>query len=99
MSRNRRLPALLLCAGILLFLLTSSVYILLEAHHDCDGDDCEVCGHIARLEALLQDMARLGALHAAGYSMLLYAQHASAEKRQGSVCAFTLVGCKTRLND
>ncbi len=99
MNRHRRLIALLLWAGLVLFLLTTSAYIILEADHDCHGDGCDICDRIARLEALLRGMTYAG--------LLLLATAAAAALRSslnGAVhrlCGFsaTLVGLKVRLND
>ena len=57
---NRRIPALLVCAGLILALLASSLFIIVEADHDCPGEDCGVCGHMAEVQALLRGMAHLG---------------------------------------
>ena len=57
---NRRISALLVCAGLILALLASSLFIFVEADHDCPGEDCGVCEHMAEVQALLRGMAHLG---------------------------------------
>ena len=57
---NRRVLAGFVCAGLILALLASSLFIFVEADHDCSGENCGVCGHLAEVRAFLRGMARLG---------------------------------------
>ena len=57
---NRRIFALLVCAGLILALLASSLFIIVEADHDCPGEGCGVCEHMVEVRALLRGMAHLG---------------------------------------
>ena len=57
---NRRVLAGFVCAGLILALLASSLFIIVEADHDCLGEDCGICGHMAEVRALLRGMAHLG---------------------------------------
>ena len=66
---NRRVLAGFVCAGLILALLASSLFIFVEADHDCSGESCGVCAHLAEVRAFLRSMARLGiaALTVAGH--------------------------------
>ena len=55
MNKSARIGARLLCAVLTLSVLLSSAFILHEAGHDCIGEDCPVCRHIA----ISRDMLRL----------------------------------------
>ena len=57
---NRRVLAGFVCAGLILALLASSLFIFVEADHDCPGESCGICGHLAEVQAFLRGMARLG---------------------------------------
>ena len=99
MMNRKRWYAWLLLMGMMLALLVSSAYTVREADHICLHEDCEICDHIARCEALLQSFA-LAALIAL---ILMPAQSASVSLRcwggfRLPVCG-TLVSWKIRLND
>ena len=95
---NRRALSLAVCVGLILVLLASSVYIISEADHDCCGENCGICAHIAGAVALLKSMARLcvilPAVLAALHSARVFLHHSAAAKR----CAPTLVRLKVRLD-
>ena len=57
---NRRVLAGFVCAGLILALLASSLFIFVEADHDCSGESCGVCAHLAEVQAFLRGMARPG---------------------------------------
>ena len=57
---NKRVLAGFVCAGLILALLASSLFIFVEADHDCLGESCGVCAHLAEVRAFLRGMARLG---------------------------------------
>ena len=48
MKKNCRLAILLAFLFVLAFLL-SQVYLIVEADHDCEGDDCPICQVIAAI--------------------------------------------------
>ena len=96
---NRRIGAWALCIGLILALLTASVYLFMEAQHDCTGEGCEICGHMAEVEALLKSMAQ----PCLGLLMLLAALVCLRVLLNGYAAvncrAKTLVSLKVRLND
>ena len=57
---NKRIGALAICIGMILALLAASVYLIVEAQHDCTGEYCDVCKHMAEAEALLRSLTQSG---------------------------------------
>ena len=51
----------LLAAVLAVVMLSSAVYIAVEADHDCSGDDCAVCRQISICENLLKSLGLAGA--------------------------------------
>ena len=99
MKTQKRLLALLLCAGMLIVLFASSAYIAHEADHHCAGEHCEICENIARMEALLQSFALLGlALHFL-FSLPAFLRAFRAEEGLRACHAPTPVNWKVRLNN
>ena len=58
---NRRVLAFIVCAGLILALLASSLFIFVEADHDCSGENCATCAHMAAVQAFLHEITRLSA--------------------------------------
>lgn len=44
MMNRKRIGVLLVCVGLVIALSASVFYIAHEAHHDCCGEGCPVCG-------------------------------------------------------
>ena len=51
----------LLAAVLAVVMLSSAIYIAVEADHDCSGDDCAVCRQISICENLLKSLGLAGA--------------------------------------
>ena len=51
----------LLAAVLAVVMLSSAVYIAVEADHDCSGDDCAICRQISICENLLKSLGLAGA--------------------------------------
>ena len=51
----------LLAAVLAVVMLSSAVYIAVEADHDCAGDDCAICHQISVCEDLLKSLGLVGA--------------------------------------
>ena len=51
----------LLAAVLAVVLLSSVVYLAVEANHDCSGDDCAICHQISVCENLLKSLGLAGA--------------------------------------
>ena len=99
MKTQKRLLALLVCAGLLFVLFASSAYIAHEAEHHCAGKHCETCENIARMEALLQSFALLGAVLFLLFSLPAFLRALRAEEGLRAYHALTLVSWKVRLNN
>ena len=62
--KSMRITAGLITVLMLAILLCSSLFIAIEAHHDCAGEDCSVCAMIETCENVLNravDSASAGA--------------------------------------
>lgn len=99
MKKQKRLLALLICAGMLFVLFASSAYIAHEADHHCAGKHCEICENIARMEALLQSFALLGLALLFLFSLPAFLRVLRAEEGLCAYHAPTLVSWKVRLNN
>ena len=57
MTHNRRrYTAALLTALILCFVLISLCAVVLEATHDCSGEDCDICRVLSSLTAVIRTL-------------------------------------------
>ena len=99
MKTQKRLLALLLCAGMLFVLFASSAYIAHEADHHCAGKHCEICENIARMEALLQSFALLGVVLVFLFALPGFLRVFSAEHGFCACLSATPVSWKVRLNN
>ena len=51
----------LLAAVLAVVMLSSAIYIAVEADHDCSGEDCAICHQISVCEDLLKSLRLAGA--------------------------------------
>ena len=51
----------LLAAVLAVVMLSSAIYLAVEADHDCSGDDCVICHQIGVCENLLKSLGLAGA--------------------------------------
>ena len=51
----------LLVAVLAAVMLSSAIYLAVEADHDCSGDDCAICRQISICENLLKSLGLAGA--------------------------------------
>lgn len=99
MTDRKRVRALLLCIGFALVLSVSFAFLILEADHDCCGEDCPVCRTIAMTTSLLRALLLIAA---AWLSAFVPAMSASSRRRaeETRFCAAdTPVRRKIRMND
>lgn len=61
MNKRTRAAAMALACVLALILLFSVFFIVLEADHDCAGEDCAVCAVLNVCETLLHRLAGFGA--------------------------------------
>lgn len=58
MSGKSRVLAILLAAAVLFVMLSSVLFIAIEADHDCAGDDCPICCQISVCEHTLKSVGQ-----------------------------------------
>ena len=51
----------LLAAVLAVVMLSSAIYLAVEADHDCSGEDCAICHQIGVCENLLKSLGLAGA--------------------------------------
>ena len=61
MTKNLCFMTRLLAAVLAVVMLSSAVYLAVEANHDCSGEDCAVCHQIGICENLLKSLGLAGA--------------------------------------
>ena len=61
MTKKLRLITGLLAAVLAAVMLSSAVYIAVEANHNCSGEDCAICHQISTCENLLRSLGLAGA--------------------------------------
>ena len=60
MTKKLRFLTGLLAAVLTVVMLSSAVYIAVEADHDCSGEDCAICHQISTCENLLRSLGFAG---------------------------------------
>ena len=60
MTKKSRLITGLLAAVLAAVMLSSAVYIAVEANHNCSGEDCAICHQIGVCENLLKSLGLAG---------------------------------------
>ena len=61
MTKKSRLITGLLAAVLAAVMLSSAVYIAVEANHNCSGEDCAICHQLQVCENLLKSIGLAGA--------------------------------------
>ena len=61
MTKKFRFMTRLLAVVLAVVMLSSAVYIAVEADHDCTGDDCAICHQIGACGNLLKSLGLAGA--------------------------------------
>ena len=94
MTKKSRLITGLLAAVLAAVMLSSAIYIAVEANHNCSGEDCAICHQLQVCENLLKSIGLAGAAAAVR----------DAPCRVIPSCAevvrtFTLVSLKVKLSD
>ena len=88
----------ILAALLALALLASVLFIALEAHHDCHGEDCVICAQLVVCGELLQQLALLTVFVLAASA--LRSGVAALRDARYRVCGrFSLVRLKVKLSD
>ncbi len=90
--------SILIAIAILSIAFCSTVYIVHEMHHNCQGKDCPVCAAVAECESALRQFSQ-DALFCAVDTVFLTAVLAFACAFRVFIAKKTLVLQKVRLND
>ncbi len=88
----------LLAALLAVVMLSSAVYIAVEADHDCSGEDCAICHQISTCENLLRVLGFAGAAAAiiAAFTYTLCKAALPCTETNGTL---TLVSLKVKLSN
>ena len=88
----------LLAAVLAVVMLSSAVYIAVEADHDCTGDDCAICHQIGACENLLKSLGLAGAA-AAITAVFTYTMCKAILPCTETIDTLTLVSLKVKLSN
>lgn len=98
MTKTFRLITGLLAAVLAAVMLSSAVYIAVEANHNCSGEDCAICHQLQACENLLKSIGLAGAA-AVFAAAVRYAPCRVISSCAEVVRTFTLVSLKVKLSD
>jgi hypothetical protein len=87
-----------LAAVLAAVMLSSAVYIAVEANHNCSGEDCAICHQLQVCENLLKSIGLAGAA-AVFAAAVRYALCRVIPSCAEVVRTFTLVSLKVKLSD
>ena len=98
MTKKFRFMTRLLAVVLAVVMLSSAVYIAVEADHDCSGEDCAICHQIGVCENLLKTLGLAGAAAAvtAAFTYALCRAILPCAERLGTG---TLVSLKVKLSN
>ena len=88
----------LLAAVLAVVMLSSAIYLAVEANHDCSGDDCAICHQIGIYENLLKTLGLAGAA-AAISAAFTYTMCRAILPCTESIGTLTLVALKVKLSN
>lgn len=88
----------LLAAVLAVVMLSSAIYLAVEANHDCSGDDCAICRQISICENLLKSLGLAGAA-AAITAVLTYTMCRAILPCAEMIDTLTLVSLKVKLSN
>ena len=98
MTKNLRLITRLLAAVLAAVMLSSAVYIAVEANHNCSGEDCAICHQIGIYENLLKTLGLAGAA-AAISAAFTYTMCRAILPCTETIGTLTLVALKVKLSN
>lgn len=88
----------LLAAVLAVVMLSSAVYLAVEADHDCSGEDCAICHQIGIYENLLKTLGLAGAA-AAISAAFTYTMCRAILPCTETIGTLTLVALKVKLSN
>jgi len=98
MTRKFRLITRLLAAVLAAVMLSSAIYIAVEANHTCSGEDCAICHQLQVCENLLKSIGLVDAA-AVFAATVRYALCRVIPSCAELVRTSTLVSLKVKLSD
>ena len=98
MTKKFRFMVRLLAVVLAVAMLSSAVYIAVEANHNCSGEDCAICHQLQVCENLLKSIGLAGAA-AIFAAAVRYAPYSVIPSCAELVRTFTLVSLKVKLSD
>ncbi len=98
MTKKFRLITGLLAAVLAAVMLSSAVYIAVEANHNCSGEDCAICHQLQVCENLLKSIGLAGSTAATAVA-ILYILCRIIPSCTEVARTFTLVSLKVKLSD
>ena len=98
MTKNLCFMTRLLAAVLAVVMLSSAIYLAVEANHDCSGDDCAICRQISICENLLKSLGLAGAA-AAITAVLTYTMCRAILPCAEMIDTLTLVSLKVKLSN
>ena len=98
MTKKFRFLTGLLAVVLAVVMLSSAVYIAVEADHDCSGDDCAICRQISICENLLKSLGLAGAA-AAITAAFTYTMCRAILPCAETIGTLTLVSLKVKLSN
>ena len=98
MTKKFRFMTRLLAVVLAVVMLSSAVYIAVEADHDCTGDDCAICHQIGACENLLKSLGLAGAA-AAITAAFTYTMCKAILPCTETIDTLTLVSLKVKLSN
>lgn len=96
MIKKRRLAVFAVLLAVMM--LFSALYIVLEADHDCHGEDCAICSQICACLNLLQNLSLALSLLAAAAILLISAEEIG-KRLSCSYQRNSLITLKVKLSD
>ena len=97
MTKKFRFMVRLLAVVLAVAMLSSAVYIAVEADHDCSGEDCAICHQIGVCENLLKSLGLAGAV-AAVTAAFTYTMCKAILPCTEMIGSLTLVSLKVKLS-
>lgn len=98
MTKKFRFMTGLLAVMLAFVMLSSAIYIAVEADHDCSGDDCAICHQINVCENILKSIGLAGSAAATAVA-ILYILCRIIPSCTEVARTFTLVSLKVKLSD
>ena len=96
MTKKFRFMVRLLAVVLAVVMLSSAVYLAVEADHDCSGDDCAICRQISICENLLKSLAGAAAAISAAFAYTVCRAILPCAEMNGTL---TLVALKVKLSN